>query len=338
MVINLKDIPQDIMGIPDAWMYHYYLNLREPLDGRRIRLKSPFTSDSNPSMYLYVRGGKYRWKDFSSGEVGSNPISLIKNIFTHSAGYEVSFRDTVNNIRSDYNTWILKYGTFIPELLETTFYAYTLGCNYRIADMQSWDYMYWSSFNVDKKLLERFNVYPLTSFQLYKEINDGDKIMYPKKSFRFSYGVFSNSAQLIKIYNPFYEDLKHVNLISDILGREQLNHNSNTLLILSGLKDMLCAASLGLEIDVCAPMSEKALIPNSDMDKLKEIYIYILTLFDNDPTGIRAMMKYQQIYNVDYVYLPYKKDLAETYNYFRDTEWLKHDLAQKINKKINELA
>lgn len=335
MSINFGKISSSPDSIPSNWIYHYYLNLKEPLDGRKIKISSPFSDERSPSMFLYVKNGEYRWKDFSSSKSGTNGYYLVREIFNAAAGSELSWKEIFELLRSDYKKWVGLHGEYSKEKLSTEHFVYDLDCEFRISGWEAWDVDYWGLYNINRELLEHYNVYPLSYFQLYKTYAGG-KAVYKKQSLRYCYGFFNDAGQLLKIYNPKEIDMRHINVRSDILGRGQLTVRYPTCIIASSMKDMLTIKSLKLDIDVIALMSEKSTISTRDLDYLNTLYSHIFTLFDNDKTGIRSMVRYLQTFGIDYIYFEHQKDISDCMATCRDPIWIKSELVRKINRKINE--
>jgi len=337
MVIKIKDIPVDVPEVPAGWIYKYYLNLKEPLDGRRIRVFSSFNTESTPSMFVYLKDGKYRWKDFSSGKSGSTGVSLVKAILEHNLGEEIPWNQAVQIVKKAYSTWTIVHGEYSEDEIESDYIESNLFADFRIAKWEQYDLDYWGAYGITKKLLENYNVYPLEWFQLGKKLKENGIIkMHSKMRIRHSYGFFSDMHKILKIYNPYYTDLKHITIESELLGREQLGIKNKTCLICSSMKDMLSIKGTGIEVEVVAPISERVLINFSDINYLKELYPNLFTVFDNDSTGVKAMLLYKQIYNLDFLYFSEAKDFAEFYKQNRDHVYPKHQLVRKINEKINE--
>lgn len=321
--------------VPDQWIYKHYLKLSQPLDGRRIKLKSIFNTERSASMFLYVKDGKYRWKDFSSGEAGGSPITLLRKKIRLETGEDVSIRFLIKKIKEDYAEWCTKNGSYKNDEIEIEHYLYDSICDFKCRQFTLMDMAYWNFFGIGEIQLKKYNVFPLESFTLGRKYLNGSTKYFSKYSNDYSYGYFSNNQELLKIYNPFDDDFKHITLKKDILGLEQLKNNKPTLIIASSMKDLMTVDALGLNLELVTPISEKVLIPKTDINYFLEIYENVLTMFDNDKTGVKAMMMYKAVYGLDYVYLPYYKDVSEFRNK-EDELYVKHELVKAINKKLNK--
>lgn len=319
--------------VPDEWIYSYYAGVKEPMDGRNIRIFSVFTNERTPSMFLYVRNRKYVWKDHSSGHYG-DAIDLTKHIFTQSSGELVSYRAAMHQIRLDYTKWIKEHGEYKPSKLEVDKYAYDLLCEYTLRDYEEYDILYWGPYGGTHDILKRYNIMPLLNFKIGKKYKGGTVWNKPCV-LKYSYGFFSENGDLLKIYNPYNVDFKHVTLKEGLLGSEQLTNKHRTLVIASSMKDLVSLVTLGMEIDVVAPMGEKIIIKQDIIGNLKQIYPNIVTLLDNDATGIRAMILYKRIYDLDFVYIPHYKDIADLRRSTIEAV-VKRTVAVAINKTISK--
>ena len=65
-------------------------------------------------------------------------------------------------------------------------------------------------------------------------------------------------------------------------------------------------------VDVIAPDSENTTIKPYIIENLKSKYNKIITLFDNDKAGIKAIQKYEELYNISGTYLKMSKDLSDS--------------------------
>lgn len=283
----------DSVDIPTAWIFEYFLKLDVKLIGQSHNFKSIFNvHDSNPSMYLYVKNGKYRFKCFSTG-LGGDGYDLIMIL------QGCNFRSAYEIVRDQYLQVVDKKVAF-TDMIESKWSV----INYKIRD--HWtkdDANYWSEYNIGSKILSRFNVHPLSEFTMAK----GDE-SFVKKNFR-TYGYFTQSKELYKIYQPETEH-RFINVKNCIQGWDQTSSDIDRLFICSSLKDVMSLYSLGISANIIAPQSETSNI-NTITDWVsfhKEKY----TIFDNDPAGIKAMQSYEDWYSIPYLVLPLSKDISDS--------------------------
>ncbi len=126
---------------------------------------------------------------------------------------------------------------------------------------------------------------------------------------------------------------KFIKVGSYLQGSEQLEGHS-FLIICSSLKDALTLKSANLKIDVIAPDSENTLIKKEVIEDLKEKYKKVITIFDNDEAGIKAMKTYKDTYDLDFVYFPMEKDISDAVKAHGYSQAFSV-LIPLINKKLN---
>jgi hypothetical protein len=144
-----------------------------------------------------------------------------------------------------------------------------------------------------------------------KEEPDGTENVITTKR-NYLYGYFRNDGSLYKIYLPKTPDKKFVKVENYIQGVDQLV-GKDYLVITSSLKDLMCFTRLSIKnAESIAPDSENSMIAESIIIKLKAKYKKVIVLFDNDEAGIKAMLRYKEKYDLDFINLGFEKDLSDT--------------------------
>jgi hypothetical protein len=305
-MISTKNIITDLKDIPREWVFEYYLNLKEKLIGQDVKILSVFNSkDKVPSMFIYTDTSMlYKFKDFSSGLQGDH-VSLVKHLFNYQ-----TIHQTINRIITDYEQY-LKYNK-PPEKVNLQLHDKFKVVDYQIRHWNTLDVNYWTDYKINSKILELHNVYPLEYFIMEKQDVDGKIISYEFKKL-FVYGYFRNDGSLYKIYMPKNLDKKFIKVENYTQGIDQLKYDSKYLIILSSLKDLMCFKLLGIQnIECIAPDSENTMIGESIISTLKQSYIKIIVLFDNDGPGEKAAQRYKDKYNIDSIKLDMSKDLSDS--------------------------
>ena len=322
-MISTKNI-YGINDIPIEWIFEYYLNLSEKLDGQDIKISSVFKSEKTPSMCVYydVHNSEYRFKDFSSGYQG-NSINLVMHLFN------IEYRDCVLKIENDYADFI-KYNVSHTATEIKVYDRYKV-TDFQIRHWNNLDETFWRGFKINSNLLAYYNVSPLVYFTMTKEETDGTESVITT-SRNYLYGYFRNDGSLYKIYLPKTPDKKFVKVENYIQGVDQLV-GKDYLLITSSLKDLMSFTRLGIDnIESIAPDSENSMIAESIIVKLKVKYKKVIVLFDNDEAGKASMLKYKERYNLDFINLGYEKDLSDTVK-AHGVEFTK-DVLLKLIKKV----
>jgi 5S rRNA maturation endonuclease (ribonuclease M5) len=304
-MISTKNLISDLEEVPREWVFEYYLNLRQKLTGQNIKMLSAFNvRDKVPSMFIYQDGGKYKFKDFSSGFQGDQ-VELVRYLFN----YDARFKAT-NRIITDYQEYLKHNAPAVRGPIQ--FHDKFKVVDFEMRHWNTLDQKYWTQFKISSSILSQYNVVPLEFFTMSKtEIDDS------VTSYRFSrpyvYGYFRNDGELYKIYMPKIPEKKFIKIQNYTQGMDQLQYDSKYLLIVSSLKDLLSFKKLGIgNIECIAPDSENTMIGESVINKLREKYSKIIVLFDNDEPGMKAAQRYQDKYNIPHVILEMSKDLSDS--------------------------
>jgi len=301
-MISTKQIIIDVKEVPEAWIFEYYLNLPEKLHGQTVKIHSVFKNEKTPSMCVFIdqKKNSYRYKDFSSGNYG-NGFDLVTKLFN------IDFKDAVQKILHDYRQ-SLKSGYITSTIKPVN--------PYRIVEhtVRPWiqaDADYWKQFGISRTLLEKYNVKPLS----YYKMNNGiqDKEFFPGT--RITYGYFTKADTIYKIYKPG-ADKKFMKLNEHIQGLEQLEYSADVLVICSSLKDAMTLEAMNFKLETIAPDSENSSLKPHVLNNLQSKYKKIITLFDNDEAGIKAIEKYKREHRIHGCFYPHAKDISDAVQQF----------------------
>jgi 5S rRNA maturation endonuclease (ribonuclease M5) len=303
-MFSTKNLIINESSVPSVWAFEYYLDLPEPLTGQDIKIKSVFNpSERTPSFCVYVdkSGSKYLFKDFSTGK-GGNKINLVQELFN------IPYNAAVDKLVNDYNKFckdnkVKSRGAIKVEPKWKIDFVSTR--NWRRVDV-----LFWLPFNIGKSILEEYNVKPIDYYKMVKEYDN--KVETFNVTCTGSYAYYDKSGDVIKIYNPKNSKRKFFNVKSYIQGLDQLTYEKDYLVICSSLKDAMCLRSFGYKkIEVIAPNSENSLIKPYVIENLKSKYKKVITLFDNDEAGHKAIQVYKETYNINGFALNMSKDISD---------------------------
>lgn len=332
MSYNLKNIVTSLDEIPESWIYkHFYAKLigrdnknkdpdiRQPFDGRIIKVRSAMNTDSTPSLAFYCKNKRYYWKDFSTGAHG-DPVEFVKHHYNKLYGVAkeiiideyVKFQDNGGEFEeeeiSDYDKPLFKfiYQRYDERHLEQ-----------------------WGKFKIPLQTLNKFKVCSSPNYQI---IRNGNISQYVGLVY-----VYLCSKGPYQVYQPYYKP-KYLNTGIDYLpGFEQLEYKSDTLVIVSGLKDIMAIDQVGLDAEYIAPSRGEASIINWDMIKhFRSKYKHIIAMLDNDSAGKLAMKAYRSAYGIPSVLIALEKDLADN-NAKHELDYLKDLYAYYINLATNKI-
>lgn len=282
--------------IPITWIFEYYCKLNERLHGQDVRIRSLFNPDERtPSMFIYMSGDKYLFKDHSSGH-GGDGVMLVMRMFN------LTYDGACIKILQDYDQ---RYEEDYEELDIVPVEKYKI-TSYEVRQWTIADANFWTPFNIGSRLLEKFNVKPLSSFTMSKS---DDNITIKSN---LMYGYFDLNGDLIKVYQPSKDKHKFFTSSGHIQGADQLEYKHDTLVICSSLKDVMSLLSLGFNLEAVASGSEGILIPKSVLSSYALKYKHIYTLLDNDKAGKEGMQKYTNLYGIPGIYLNLSKDISDS--------------------------
>lgn len=305
-MISTKILIPDIKSVPVAWVFEHYCRLDQKLTGQDIKIKSVFNpSERTPSMCIYFKPEKdrYQYKDFSTDN-GGDCVDLVQKIL----GIDTRL-NTMHKIVRDYNEFVLHNNGGYDIQVFKQYNKYKID-RYELRQWNTLDKSYWSKYGIGSRLLEHYNVKPLSSYTMFKEEDGIYKVLNIEGS--NIYGYFKKDGTLVKIYQPKVQKKKFLKVKDYVQGSEQLS-NSSRLVIVSSLKDGMCLKKMYPEIDFLAPDSENTMIKKEYLDDVSKNYEKCYILFDNDEAGNRATLKYlDQFTYLEPLYLQLSKDISDS--------------------------
>ena len=288
-----------IDSVPSNWVFQHYCKLQEKLYGQDVKITSLFKPEERtPSMCVYYDGAEYRFKDYSSGRSGNGTWLVVQLYNMTEAAAELK-------IRADYDN---------QEIITDDILMKTVG-RYKVTShvKRNWnelDVKFWTQFNIGSKMLNKYNVFPLDQYTMSKATDNGIQEIIIKG--QCLYGYFNNGGELYKVYQPYREKKKFINVMPYIQGSEQLTYSQPLLLICSSLKDMMALDTLNFNVESVAPASENTMLAKSILSAYSLKYKGIMTFFDNDSAGRNSMQKYKDKYGIPGIFLKMSKDLSDS--------------------------
>jgi hypothetical protein len=288
-----------IDSVPSNWIFEHYCRLQEKLYGQDIKITSLFNpGERTPSMCVYYDGTEYRFKDYSSGKSGNATWLVVQLHNITEAAAELKIRTDYDNeeVITD-NAPMKKVGKF-----KVT--------SHMKRQWNTLDVKFWTDFNIGSKMLNKYNVFPLAQYTMSKATDDGiEEIVITGQ---YIYGYFNGGGELYKVYQPYREKKKFINVMRYVQGSDQLTYSKPLLLICSSLKDMMTLDTLDFNVESVAPASENTMLAKSVLSAYSLKYKGIMTLFDNDSAGRNSMQKYKDKYGIPGIFLKMSKDLSHS--------------------------
>ncbi|BCV01487.1 MAG: hypothetical protein CM15mV42_1690 [uncultured marine virus] len=97
----------------------------------------------------------------------------------------------------------------------------------------------------------------------------------------------------------------------------------------------MCLRSIGYNVDVIAPDSENTMIKPYVIENLKSKYKKVITLFDNDVAGNKAIDNYNKAYGVKGIVSPMCKDISDAIKEY-GIDKVHRELKPLLKKVLNE--
>ncbi|MDY7394044.1 VapE family protein [Aureibaculum sp. 2210JD6-5] len=283
--------------ISEKEIFLKFLNLTEFPTGN---ISSPFSDDKKPSFKLYKNNS---FKCHSSGHQG-DCFQLVADL--NQLDCKTEFNKVCNIIANELQL-------IQPDTKANKF-------KYTAKEFEQIHLDYWckDSWNVSKKVLEKYGVQALDKFEYWNgKKNDITKIKLFKGVLGFVYRVNSN----VELYIPKQEKAQKffLNKLSntDIFGLEQLPKNPEYIILCAGKKDCLILNANGFPSVTFR--SENHYITTNQIKQLKKLSKTLIISYDNDSTkkdnaGKIAQKKYAELYNLLQLDLP--NEFNDTADYF----------------------
>lgn len=297
---------EDILSvISDEEIMLKYLGLNSLEDS----FVSPFREDKHPTCSLYRNSKGYLYfKDFGNGD-HLNCFGVVMKL------YNCDYMTALNIIYTDFNLNTVS-NKVIRNFVTTVDKKQDKKIQIEPRKFNKEDLNWWGKFGISEKILISYNVFACKTVFLNNEIAFTDEY---QKIYGY-YGGISNSLERWRIYFPEKKSLRFIgnwdkNLIQ---GFNQLQYNTNFIVITKSMKDVMCLRGLGIE--AVAPNSETSFLPVSIYKKLKSKYKYIIVFYDNDYAGISNMNKIRRDFpELIYIFIPRKynaKDISDFYSLY----------------------
>ena len=259
--------------VDEYLLYCFYLGFNPEM---RVRYKSPVRNpgneDDNASWSLFTNTSRlsreYAWKDSGTGEFG-DIYKLV--MIMHRCKNRAS---AVEQVKQDFfagkGAELARQGVAPPKEVDPA----SIKLKSRAFDHD--DLQWWlARTGADETRLNRFCVRRVKYYWMYDKQNTpsfcNDRV--------YSYRIYDH----YQLYFPHRDrDRRFRNDFNDahLLGFNQLNYQSDTLIITKSMKDIITLDTVGFE--AVSPRGEHTPIPAKFMEFLKTKYKIIVTLFDND--------------------------------------------------------
>lgn len=257
---------------------------------------SPLREDNIPSFALYfhkVNRNILMFKDFATGDCGDFVILVLKM-------FNLSYSEALKKVAFDmklaqFNINVSQSPVQYTKIVQRD--SVELGI--KIRPWQVRDKIYWSSFGIRKKTLEKFNVYPI-DYVFY------NTTAVKTSDYAYAYVEIKDGKVSYKIYQPLETKIKKwINNANYTVhqGYTQLPSVGDLLIITKSLKDVMSLHDC-MGISAIGLQSESVMMKESVMDEYKSRFKKVICLFDNDDAGKKLSESFTAKYNVPHFFVP----------------------------------
>lgn len=303
-------------------------------------LKSPLRKDNRPTCAFYrsKRSGRLIFKDFA-GFFAGDFVSVVMYKFNCSYGkaLQIIANDfgIIQNKNLQVNEPLIKYSnTKFEDTTDAIIQA-------EIKDFEQYELDWWAKFGIDLQILKKFKVFSC------KNVFLNNNLFHLYKDKQLVFGYFGGIREDIERWRIYFPGNKKYKFISNwksfrLQGSHMLPKTGEYLVVTKSLKDVMTLYSLS--ISAIAPISENCFLSESQYNRLKERFKYIVLLYDNDRPGLRSMVSIKKKFpEVIPVWIPWKynaKDISDFYaKYKRDkTVKLIDEAKEYIKRKADKSA
>lgn len=286
--------------------------------------------DKNPGCFYKYYKGKLYFVDFGENPTHIDSIGIVMILFN------LTFAEAIIKIKEDFNlvNYNLSYQNYnmSPRVqnkpkMPSESNNVTIRC--AIQDFTQIDIDYWKQFNINLDILRFFEVYSA----LKCHINDELFHIYTNADPMYMYLELNSS----KIYRPKANKYFkwRTNFKGGLLeGYQQLPEKGDLLIITKSRKDVMSLYSIGYPS--VALKSESSLITQNAYNILKNRFKKIITLFDNDEQGIKALELAKKEYNLNGFYIDKNKGVKDvssyikTYSVFKTQLYLENEIKNHL--------
>lgn len=275
--------------IDEYQLYCFYLKQQVPI-GKKIHspIREEGDQDDSESWSLFYSNypdREFHWKDHAKNITG-DIFKMLRMRFDLRNNEEV-----YKMIDSDFNLGFGNSLTGLTPALPDYKRVDPLPIHIRVKsrEFRYEDIRFWQQFNVDRKLLDLYNIKPLEYYWLVEE----QEHPQTPRGLGYSYRIRSK-YKLYMPYAPKSQKFRNNYTQLHLEGFEQLEFSQRDLVITKSTKDIACLRSFGYE--AISPRSETTMIYDKYLKLLEKKYRNVLVLFDNDGKHNGDLYPYDKVF------------------------------------------
>lgn len=356
MGLNKDDILQRTNGGLDVFKHFMSANWQ----GINKAFYNPFYKDSKASCRIYLdkSSGNYRMMDFGDTDYHFDCFGFVAKVFGKDCKgddfiqiMEIIDRELILGLADNHDK-IREIKRELPVIKTASEVApVTLDSKREdvskklippvLKSFSEAELRFWGKYGIDQSVLQRFKVKSLAQFNGISKDGNSYAIKSSESEPMFAYV----SKRFLKVYRPFSNrrfyyagDLKE----GYCFGLKQLPVRGDILFITGGEKDVMSLSTRGF--NAISFNSETVRIPKSLIRRLSFRFKHIVLLYDNDATGLKAMVKQVELlkeFEVKKLVLPVmkfkdKKDISDFFELGHSSEELMKLFREMLDHQYEE--
>ncbi len=236
------------------------------------KFRSELRKDNSPTVSIVEWNGKLLYKDFGNLEHTFNCFSYV------AYKYGTDFVGALNIVYSDFSSSFNGNDSVVAGR-----FSHRVGgelsrkkseIKVRIRNWNDSDKDFWVKYHISKKILHKFDVFPVDYYWVNDSRFKADTLTYAFK--------FENGFKLYRPYDPIHKWFSNVDS-QTVQGYSQLPATGENIFITSSLKDVMCLDVLN--IPSIAFQSEMQMPRQEVCREIHDRYNTVFLLYDNDYTS-----------------------------------------------------
>lgn len=296
-------------------IFEYYLGISVRTN---YIFKSPLRKDNNPTCsFTYLHDGTLLYRDWAWSRP-HNCFQIVKEIFNlnyHQALHKIA--DDFDLADSDINVERVKEINLKHERInndprskrEKSIIEVKVLKNYQPEVLK-----YFNSFGISKSTLSKFNVLPINHVWLNGTSNWIYSSSDPAIGYYFGLDSYDNQKWKIYFYSRdgvtrYPRFICNTNRINGWVQYRNVDSSSDLVIITKSMKDVMSLYELGYS---AIAMQNETTIPYDEIvDELYDHADKVVSLYDNDTTGMRTAYKIEEIFGIKPIFLEEEKDISD---------------------------
>lgn len=284
-MIGILGIDDVLSHLDEYSLYCYYLGFEPEI---KVNYNSPIRNDDQSASWGIFATNKakhceFMWKDSGGRGQSGDIFVLVKIMF----GYETR-EMAASKILSDFGLGPsmqtkVKLFRHIPSPCSI------IDIRILSSRFTSNDLTFWKQWNINQTILDQYRTSRVSGYWM----SPLQRSPVYTTGLSYVYRIFDKYQLYFPTRNKgekFRNDL----LPEHVMGYEQLNYNSDTLVITKSYKDVMCLRSFGY--DAVSPRSENTPLPDTFFPWADRHYKHKVVLFDNDMRHQGDKIPYSKIY------------------------------------------